>query len=522
MGRPVILVTAAALLLFVATAGAARITAAPALTSCAAARWRTGSTGRGGNDRIKVDGGGRDTVRCGTGRYDLVNADLADRVAADCETVARVVARDLYRSTAQHSSIAEPDSFAWGNTVVAAFQSGRFRDGGAVNTGWATSRDGGRTWRSGTLPSLTVNSRPAGRWQRASDPVVAYDAAHGTWLIASLALTSGEAAAVVVSRSPDGITWSAPFTVIEAPWQPNLLLDKEWIVCDNGVASPHRGSCYATYSDFRTRRLEFQASRDGGVTWGAQVAAPGDAGRRSIDGRWAPAPQPVVQPDGDLIVPYYDEDRVASVRSADGGRSFSAPVTVSPTAFKATPGLRAPPLPSTEVDANGVVYVVWPDCRPTPSCRADQLVISRSSDGISWSPATSNPHGSADFGGRLRAPRNRSRPDTRGSPGGRLLRRARRRAPRRRLHLVAERRPYLATAQTNERPDDAPRMGRPGRRRDARRLLLHVVDGWTRDLGLHARLVQARCVRPAALRRRDPSLIARRERQARPALWSCA
>ena len=169
-----------------------------------------------------------------------------------------------------------------------------------MNTGWATSRDGGRTWRNGTLPTLTVSSQPTGRWQRASDPVVAYDAAHGAWLIASLAVSTGQAAAIVVSRSPDGITWSAPVTVIEAPWQPNLLLDKEWIVCDNGTASPHRGSCYVTYSDFRTLRLEFQASRDGGLTWEPQVSAPDNAGRGSIVGRWAPAPQPVVRPNGDL------------------------------------------------------------------------------------------------------------------------------------------------------------------------------------------------------------------------------
>ena len=346
---------------------------------------------RGASDRIKIDGGGRDTVRCGRGRRDLVNADLGDRVAPDCETVARVVARDAQQGPAQHATIAEPDTFSWGNVIVAAYQAGRFRNGGAVNIGWTTSRDGGRTWRSGLLPGLTVASRPAGRWQRVSDPVVAYDAAHGVWLIASLALSGGEAAAVVVSRSADGLSWSPPVTVVEAPWRPDLLLDKEWIVCDNGEASPHRGSCYATYSDFRTLRLEFQASRDSGVTWEPPIAAPDDAGRVSIRGRWAPAPQPVVQPDGDLIVPYYDETRMAAILSADGGRSFSAAVGVGPTTFKPTPDLRAPPLPSAEVDQAGTVYVVWPDCRSRPSCGFNDLVLSRSADGSSWSPPTRIP-----------------------------------------------------------------------------------------------------------------------------------
>jgi hypothetical protein len=179
MGRRVGLVSATALLLCVGTAGAAAIKGTKRVDFLRGSPRADRIDARAGNDRIKVDGGRRDTVRCGRG-IDLVNADLADRIARDCETVVRVVARDPPRAPAQHASIAEPDTFAWGNTVVAVFQSGRFRDGGAVNTCWATSTDAGRTWRSGLLPALTVRSMPAGRWQRASDPVVAYDAVHAS------------------------------------------------------------------------------------------------------------------------------------------------------------------------------------------------------------------------------------------------------------------------------------------------------------------------------------------------------
>src|SRR5205823_12740161 len=45
-------------------------------------------------------------------------------------------------ATSFHATELEPDNFAFGSTVVSAFQSGRFSDGGASDIGWATSKIG--------------------------------------------------------------------------------------------------------------------------------------------------------------------------------------------------------------------------------------------------------------------------------------------------------------------------------------------------------------------------------------------
>src|SRR5262245_49760173 len=143
--------------------------------------------GTTGADRIDVLFGSNDRVVCGRGT-DAVMADPADVVASDCEYVSRRISVDsLVSAGGQHQTQVEPSAAAVGSTVVATFQVGRFRDGGAAGIGWASSANAGRTWRSGVLPSLTVASTPAGDAARASDPVVVFDAAHRTWLIATLA-----------------------------------------------------------------------------------------------------------------------------------------------------------------------------------------------------------------------------------------------------------------------------------------------------------------------------------------------
>jgi hypothetical protein len=340
-----------------------------------------------GNDRVKAEDGARDTVSCGQGD-DVVTADLIDVVAADCEVVPRRISRDPYGNPeSQHETEVEPDSFASGTTVVATFQVGRIFFGGAANTGFATSRDAGRTWRSGLLPGLTPNSRPPGSFEVASDPVVAFDARHRAWLISSL-LVSANVGALVISRSADGLRWSEPVTAVIAPTPRlnDLQLDKQWLACDNSTSSPFFGSCYLSYSDFRTNRMSTQSSRDGGLTWSAPVGSSDNAGRRSIIGFFAPAPQPLVRPNGDVVIPFFDDDRIAAVRSTDGGLTFSNAVSVAPAAYRPQFNFRAAPLPSAEIAGDGTIYVAWADCGLQPGCASNDIVVSRSSDGLVWTP----------------------------------------------------------------------------------------------------------------------------------------
>jgi hypothetical protein len=301
------------------------------------------------------------------------------RVAADCEVVSRRLSVDLSSNPeSQHETAVEPDSFAWGSTVVAAFQLGRYEAGGAAsNIGTAVSTDAGRTWRRSVLPELTVESRPPGTQLRASDPTVAYDDAHGVWLVGSLTLEQGSSSHVLVSRSADGLHWSAPVTVATGP-----LLDKDWLVCDDGADSPHRGRCYAAYTDDAKNWTVVQSSDDGGLTWSEPVRA-----TSTLVGT-----QPVVRPDGGLVVVAGDYNgaqgltgSIEAIVSTDGGATFARSTVSDLHAARSDP-MRAIALPSVDVDPGGQLYAVWDDCRFRAGCTANDLVLSTSGDGVTWTP----------------------------------------------------------------------------------------------------------------------------------------
>jgi hypothetical protein len=337
-------------------------------------------------DRIAAEyDGSRDNVRCGAGA-DIVTADPLDRVAADCELVSRRISHDPYGNPqSQHETEVEPDSLTVGSTTVAAFQVGRRFDGGAANIGFARSADGGRTWTSGLLPALATASRPPGPNPVVSDTVVAHDGVHGTWLIAALAI-DGDVTRLTVSRSADGLSWSAPVVAAEAEAgngdggqgeDEGIAFDKDWIACDDGGASRFRGRCYLAYTDtLREDALGVVASDDGGLTWSNPVEAPVDG----IVGAF-----PVIRPDGELVVPFlWHGDSIGVVSSSDGGTTFGAPETVATVSARSTPGLRFFPLPSAAVDRGGRIWIAWQDCRFTSGCSVNDVVVATSNASDGW------------------------------------------------------------------------------------------------------------------------------------------
>jgi hypothetical protein len=329
-------------------------------------------------DRIDAVFGGTDRVSCGMG-IDVVTADPGDKVARDCEVVSRRISSDTLVSApgSQHQTEVEPSVAAWGSTAVATFQVGRFANGGASGIGWATSTDSGRTWRSGILPQLTAASTPPGDAPRASDPSVAYDAAHRTWLISTLVL-GASFTGLGISRSGDGATWSAPVPAARVS-STTLGYDKEWIACDNTSTSRFYGSCYLAYTDLSTPRLAVQVSRDGGATWGVPVTATTQFGAE-VEGAL-----PLIQPDGALTIVFnVSEAGMYSVRSADGAATFSSPVGIAPIGQASQPFLRAPPIPTGAVDASGRIYLAWADCVFRPGCDGNTIVLTTSTDGSTW------------------------------------------------------------------------------------------------------------------------------------------
>jgi hypothetical protein len=328
----------------------------------------------------------------------IAAALVAAAAASGGSVVATPISSDPYTNPeSQHRTQVEPDSFGYGDTVVATFQTGRFNvGGGASNIGWATTTDAGRTWTTGMLPGTTIYQ--SGPWSRISDPAVAYDPLHDVWMISTLAFGMGSTpfgspTGILVSRSTDGgLTWQSP------PVETFVggFLDKNWITCDTWPLSPHYGNCYQEWDDFGNGgEIFMNTSTDGGLTWSAPTPTGGL--ETGLGG------QPVVQPNGTVVVPYTSGNEIRVFHSTDGGANWTRPISISLVHEHAVAGnLRTSALPSAEVDAEGRVYVVWQDCRFRASCpgigSSNDIVMSTATDPFTWSEPVRIPIDPVDSG----------------------------------------------------------------------------------------------------------------------------
>jgi hypothetical protein len=255
--------------------------------------------------------------------------------------------------------------------MVAAFQVARVHDGGGADVGFATTKDGGKTWTHGLLPGLTVHYKK-GTNSAASDASVVYDAKHGEWLISTLPI-SNSGVDIATSRSKDGLHWGNPIYVDKSGGD-----DKNWITCDNTSTSPFYGNCYTSWSG-----VTMSTSKDGGLTWGAA----------KFSGGSGTGAEQLVLPNGTVVVPFLGNNMQAFT-STNGGASWGNVVSISPVnTFQGNSSLRSVglPFPSTGIDKAGKIYVVWSDCSFRTGCSTNDLVMSTSTNGKNWTKAVRIP-----------------------------------------------------------------------------------------------------------------------------------
>jgi len=305
---------------------------------------------------------------------------FAQAIPAAKSGLDRISIDNFTNSDSVHKTEVEPSSYAWGSMIVSTSHVARRPNSegwGSADIGFSTSTDGGKTWTYGYLPGLTVNYE-GGTYGAASDPSVVYDAKHGQWLISSLPLVglnpdSQYIGDVAVSRSTDGLHWGNP-VIIDS----THLDDKDWITCDNTSSSPYYGNCYVEWDQaYGTGEVLMSTSSDGGQTWSAGLPSADDA--VGLGG------EPLVQPNGTVIVPF-EEYTISAFTSTNGGKSWNQSVTVANiNEHQVAGGFRDPDLPAATIDGAGNVYVVWSDCSFRASCSSNDIVMSTSSNGTTWS-----------------------------------------------------------------------------------------------------------------------------------------
>ena len=246
--------------------------------------------------------------------------------------------------------------------VVATFQEGRFTNGGAVDCGYAVTRDGGLSWTRALIPELT--RAVGGPYFRATDPVAGIDLNGNVFLNTDAATdVNFDSGVIVVSRSTDGAkTFAAPVIAFQAG--SNVFLDKNWMAINTFSNLRTTNRVVVTFTEFFNNGPNPIArvySDDAGQTWSDAVLI--HPFNTSAQGS-----QPVFLPNGNLAIVYWNfgnstspGERVEVVLSTDGGETFGAPKRIANAIEYSEPNIRSGGfLPSATTDrTTGNLYVVY-------------------------------------------------------------------------------------------------------------------------------------------------------------------
>jgi hypothetical protein len=300
--------------------------------------------------------------------------------------------------------------------AVAVYQEGRIADGGDATNGFATTFDGGKTWKYGELPGLTTYPGQGGLMERASDAVVAFgpnNVVYANSLVFDWNVNNALRSGITVNVSKDGgKSWGPPVYL-----QDDLgdgMNDKNWIVVDQSDApGHHKGRVYVVwdrvapvlinYCDHDCDQLanwlpDFQTIPDlvfAGQGIGAYPVIQKDGGLGIVMDTLSGG---VPIPSGpDEIEANPGSDELVYIASPAAGTTpwpaplvFTPPIDIAVNQTNGTPAQRASDgLPAAAVDpASGTIYAVWDDGRYRTD-GANDAVLSRSFDnGLHWTIPT--------------------------------------------------------------------------------------------------------------------------------------
>ncbi len=245
-------------------------------------------------------------------------------------------------------------------------------------SGTYLSVDGGQSWVSDSSDPLHlgtlipgVGHLTGGPYDAGGDPAVAFDS-RGHVYYAGLGFDRNDAASgVEVSTGTIAgrtLPWSQPSWITQTN-NPAVFNDKEWIAADHYSASPFRDRVYVSYTRFifSAKGNYVQSpiftsySADGGKTFSAPISV-------SNNVLYGQGSRPVVAPDGTVYIFWDGSTRMAStdsiymVKSADGGVTWSAPSAVAPLqdigVLKDT-NFRVNSYPAVAAGPDGSLYATW-------------------------------------------------------------------------------------------------------------------------------------------------------------------